>query len=455
MRTAHPIAFALALLSSSAFAQGAPTPTPNSFYEGQTYQSPGAAAPAAAPAAATVPTTVRELATRASVPAFFAAQNTSAQTRTAHFARVAITKIGVAIPNWYVSPRSVNTTNPGETGTGGTMTATASIEYPAGTFHQVTFAGSASGTVASGLTLTSDQIAVAIPKGALFFVRLHIADPAGIPLNYFAVAPVSGEPQTIGASPYDVIQSGASAVPDMTMTGTVTPTSGEAGISLFPVAIFGPSSAPAVCIHADSRGAGIRASTFGDYDNGNVAMKVGPSLAYINEAVPGETTHDATASYTQRLALVKYCTADVVEYGINDFYLPAVTGGTVPSATTVLGYAQSFVNLIQGAAPNNPIVALTLPPVSTSTDGFATTTNQTTNAGTNGPRSTYNFDLRLGQLSGVVGIWDITAAVESGGASGSGIWLPYMPIGDGLHESLYANLAEMPTEDTTLLTGAN
>ena len=392
-----------------------------------------------------VGTYLGEVATRASVPAFVTTSNSSAQTRTAHFARTNITTIGIGIPNWYVQARSTSST-PGETAIAGTLTATASIEYPAGTFHQLTFSGAVQGAVSAGGTLLSDQISVTIPKGALFFVRMHLANSAGIALNYYALAPAAGEPTTLGTSSYDVIDAGTN-IADATMGGTITPASGQSGITLFPVAIIGQTNQPAICIHGDSRSVGLRASTFGDFDNGNVAMRVGPRYAYINLGVPGETTADANASYTRRLALTGYCTGDVIEYGINDIYISGA------SAATTLSNVQAMVNAISASYPSHPIVAETLGPVSTSTDGFATTTNQTTNASVNPARTAYNFDVRSGQLTGIVEFWDITPAIESGGTAGSGVWLPYMPLTDGLHESLYGNLAELQYEDLTPFAG--
>ena len=86
---------------------------------------------------------------------------------------------------------------------------TASIEYPAGTFTQVKFGGSATGTVPSGGILTSDSVSVTIPKGATFYVRRYHVAPTNVGIYTGGIDIPGG----------DALHYGASGIADQTMGG--------------------------------------------------------------------------------------------------------------------------------------------------------------------------------------------------------------------------------------------
>ena len=185
-------------------------------------------------------------------------------------------------------------------------TVTAAVEYPAGTFTRITFGGATSGTIPDKSVLVSDEVAVAIPKGAHFFVRMHLVNANGVPDTYYTTTT-----SAVNNGPNDAATFGTN-VADQTMGGTVAAT--VAGVVVFPSAIVGPSNAPAVCLHADSRGAGIHPAP-ASLDNGNSLIAVGEVFPYINLEMPGETAAQAVASYAVRASLEQFCTADVMAYG--------------------------------------------------------------------------------------------------------------------------------------------
>ena len=398
-----------------------------------------------ATAAATAPTTtVREVATRAwtSIDAFPGSAGNSVQTRTEHVARVAITKLAIAAPNFWVhqsfqgtpgAPLAADTGNQ-EYGFGATSTVTAAVEYPAGTFTRITFGGATSGTIPDKSVLVSDEVAVTIPKGAHFFVRMHLVNVNGVPDTYYTTTT-----SAVNYGPNDAATFGTN-VSDQTMGGTVAAT--VAGVVVFPSAIVGPSNAPAVCLHADSRGAGIHPAP-ASLDNGNSLIAVGEVFPYINLEMPGETAAQAVASYAVRASLEQFCTADVMAYGINDLY-----GGATPAALEA-----SVDTMTAGwQALGHPVVLETLPPETTSTDGWTTSTNQT-KASWDANRVAYDAWVRSYSATGQTGMWDVAGAVMSGFESG--VWLPTFPQSDGVHETFMANAIEATVERPADLSGNN
>lgn len=101
--------------------------------------------------------------------------NTTQNLRSAHFneSGVSLTAVKVIYCGWYTD--LVN-----ETANANAYTVTASIEYPAATFTQVTWdTGSTSKSIGTGLNVLSDSIAVAIPAGAQFWVRTFVSVTSG------------------------------------------------------------------------------------------------------------------------------------------------------------------------------------------------------------------------------------------------------------------------------------
>lgn len=354
------------------------------------------------------------IATRSYVPTDNTSSNNSLNSRTTHFARTDIKSVQIVIPNFYTKGGIP------ETGIGGPATVTACLEYPAGTYIPFKFSGSTTGTIPNGGILTSDSLSISIPFGAEFFTRIHILNSAGIVWTQFSAASafMSTDAMNFGNN-----------VTDESCSGTISDTFTQ--IKFFPLAIVGPTTRPSACLYGDSRqsGYGDTADAWGD--TGEFARSIGPAYAYINLGTYGDTvsTFLGTGSATNRLAMAQYCTQVFEEYGINDLSI----GKT---AAELEGYTNQFIALF----PGKEVWVATLPPETTSTDGWATTTNQTA-ASNNTDRINFNTAVRGGNsIVGARGYVEESGVVESG--FNSGLWCAPSCTADGVHENIQSAVHE-------------
>lgn len=354
-------------------------------------------------AASVVATTLRNVATRASICNSFNGANKQTMSRSRHITRSPITSLKLLFGNWRCDLAA------GEVGSGAATTYTASIEYPAGTFTQVKFGGATSIAVADLGEVISDDVIVAIPNNAQFWVRTWTNNSAGILYIGKPEATSFGEAMEFGAT-----------TPDKTMAGTLT--AGGAGI-VTPYAILAQSSRPSVFAWGDSRVLGQSDSYTGcvSNDQGILARSIGPSMAYINCGIPADRTEVIKTSYAKRVSLAtRFCTDAVVALGINDINQYSRTAAAVYPELQTLWAA---------VAPLS-VFACTLNPVSTSTDAYATTANQTTSS-VNAQRVLLNNMIR--ESISVGGVFDMADVVET--ARDSGIWKAPGYTSDGLHEN--------------------
>ena len=295
-----------------------------------------------------------QVATRAQIPNGLSPVGCNEfQSRSMHCARQDIASLQLVLPNFTVAAGS------GETPTGGPGLYRASVEYPAGRFAQARFGGEVTGRVANGATVTTDPVPVAIPDGATFWVRLWYRGSRFAFSHY-----------TVGlgqVARYDALAFGPSAE-DLTMGGLVTTT--DIVAYAYPAAIIARSVAPSVCLFGDSRVFGLTDVRDGDgADGGELARSVGPRYAYIGMGVSGDTAIGTLGETANRAALGRYCSAVVVQSGIND----VVAGATAES----IAVARARIGeLFQGAA----VFGTTLAPWTASSDGWATEVNQTATA---------------------------------------------------------------------------
>lgn len=329
---------------------------------------------------------------------------TQSMNRTRHIARDAITSVQLMFANWYQRELAV----------GNTATITASVEYPAGTFTQVLFSGIAAGSIANGGQILSDAASVSIPDGATFFVRSHFTCASGFPYNLNS-DPANG----------DVIAYAVSGLADKTMSNPMPANAGTLGYA--PMAIIGMTSKASVLLIGDSRCAGFSdVATGTSGDSGEIARSVGPARAYINSGCFTETPAQYITTHTQRAALWPYCSHVVSNYAINSLV------GSVTAADIYAGLAS-----IRGYFAGKPFYQTTIPPGTTSSDGWATTVNQTVTA-YNAARITLNALIRANS-NGFDGWFEVADVVET--ARDSGIWLAPGYTPDGVHDTNTANLA--------------
>jgi lysophospholipase L1-like esterase len=347
--------------------------------------------------------------------------NVTTFSRTPHVLKSAVSALSIVLPGWYVN---------GQTETAAASASwTASIEYPANTFVQVTFGGSTTGTIANGGNLVSDMMPVSIPKGAKFWVRLFQNAPSkAIYFNYYA-----GDGTAYFTSP----------ATDLTMS-TAAISSGALSASIFastttPIAILGMSTDPAIGIFGDSIAVG-RGDTAdaGVPLQGHLGRAFGANYAEGNMGISGDTMATFLAGNAKRMSLAQYFTHFAINMGIND-----VTGGA--SAATVATNTNALVALFGG----KPVALCTLAPKTTSTDSWATTANQTVTA-SEATRVTENTR-RLAGVPGVKAIYDVNPAVESVASPESGLWKAPSYTADGTHPAVAAYKAEAAAINPALL----
>lgn len=347
---------------------------------------------------------IGQVATHCFLPTSFSAPNKQAMSRTRHVAQSPICGAQLAFANFQGA----------EIATGAAATITASIEYPAGTFTQVKFGGSTSGSIADGSFIISDPVAVLIPEGAAFFVRAYYTNTAGIVYTATAHNTALGEAMTYGAS----------GVVDQTMGGTVTATVG--GLGFGPIAILGLTVKPSILIVGDSRGAGQNDSTSGSTsDVGEIARSL-TGLAYMNLAVPGDKAQTFLTT-SKRAIFGSFASHVICEYGINDL-----------NASRTAAQLLADIQVIRALFPNKKFYQSTVAPYSSSTDAWATTVNQTPGA-SNAQRIVFNNAVRA-IPSGFAGYFEVADTVES--ARDGGVWKVGF-TSDGIHAtpSGYAAIA--------------
>lgn len=364
------------------------------------------------------PTYIGQLATRCIIPdlVFDNTTSFSFNARTYHYARDNITSLQLLFPGWAV------TAGTGEVNITASYTVAASIEFPAGTFYQILFSGSATGTVGVGATLISDvNKNVCIPNGSKFFVRMFftgryspLLQPGGGAAS-FILDVANGDATDNGGS-------------NLTLSGTITDTGG--GTFVPPCAIIGPTTKPSIGLVGDSRmvGFGAAAPTANVGDTGEAAITLGPKFAYINTGVYGDTiasyVASAGAASAKRRALLAYCSHIVNEYGVNDVVDAAMTAATLTADTNTL---YGFTGIV-----GKPIFQHTLMGESTSTNAWATTAAQTT-VTQNSVLNTFNATVRTGGLP-YTGYHDVVIPIAT--SATSGIWNAPSFTTDGIHCTL-------------------
>jgi hypothetical protein len=323
---------------------------------------------------------------------------THANVRAGHYARTDITQLKIVLFNYY---------GIGELAPGATMGVTASVEYPRGTFTQILFSGSSSGTVPDGGTLFSDYVTISIPNGERFWIRLHQTCSAG--LVYIST------PTYVDAKDWMMGDAYQNSATDLTMTGEITP---DEGTLAYYAGVIAPMTADSVLVLGDSNGMGVTDVLDTTGNLGSIARSIGPQFGYFNASMPGDTASNFVSNHTQRALLIPYCTTVYVIYGTNDIFAS-------DSAATIEGHLTSIYSLCSGKRVKQTTI---VPRTTDVVDAWTTTGNQTVLAGES-VRATLNSDLRS-TFGPPGGICDIAAAVE---ISTKWIVSPVISTTDGIH----------------------
>ena len=234
------------------------------------------------------------------------------------------------------------------------------VEYPAGTYTDVTFSGSTSATMADGLAqLVSDPVNVAIPRGAQIWINTHTTG-AGVIANNYGYRSAVGDKFAIGAT-----------TPDMTHSSAWT---GTGGFCYGPTAIIAPTRRTSVAVVADSRGEGA-GDPGGQFASshyvGEIVPTVAPLFGTLDLSRSSSTAYEAVAGgFAKRGTYLQYVSHAINELGIND------VKAAIRTAAQLLADRQWFAT----SWPNVKWWQTTMSPNTTSTTPITALTSSGTTA---------------------------------------------------------------------------
>ena len=324
-------------------------------------------------------------------------------------------------PTTYGTP---DTNNPDD------ITIKASIESSGGTIYPLKFKGSDSVTLKGGAIIETDELGFDFSKGDTFWVRTYVSvDTLGkkYPTGLESVA---GNTYGEGKTATDITVSG-------------TPTVG-ACTGYHPIAILGKGlNSLSILLSGDSRFANLYTATSDTISNTGAYAGIALSKANIPYGVIAKIT-ERVSSFTSngnkksRITLSKYFDSVLVNYGIND---------TNQGGESVASVQASLIKLWNIYINRGlKVYQCTIPPHTTSTDSWVTTTNQTFySAYNNAIRIAINDWIRTKPypLSDYFDVADVTETSRN-----SGIWKAGL-TNDGLHENSAGMLVSATAIDTS------
>lgn len=360
------------------------------------------------------------VATKCVAPTHSDLTNKQILSRTPHRALENLSAVSVAWANWWCRATGAGEAGlseaAGYAGADTTQSIQAVIEYPAGTVHaRVNFSGSFSGSILERATIWG-AATVSIPEGATFWIQSRMESAAGIVYS-----------DEGGGITGEAAQYAPSGVPALTTSGAISiPTNTLAGQAARPLAIVGLTAKPTFALITDSRGVGpisrsgssLSDSAMdaaddlyqgrGEFERGLIREFGTLRLGCVGEQISTVISGGAFgARYTERAKLLAYTSDRIVNLGINDTNV----GGRL--ATAVAADHATLYGLAGGRC-----YTATLPPVTTSTDNWATVANQgIANPAREAERVAFNGLARRG-IAGASGFVEIADAVESSRDSG-------------------------------------
>lgn len=326
--------------------------------------------------------------------------NKQTQCRSAHVASEDLTSIRVCFAGFS------NGGNVGgnitDTGIGAATTITAGIEYN-GTFVQLKFSGSNSGTIPDAGTVWSDYATISIPAGSTFWVRNLRTNPNGIFFNGW-------QNSTLG----EATEVAASGLTDKTLSGTITD-SGN-GWSVPPLAIVGMTRNASVVIIGDSLSAGTGDSEAASHDGKIGVIARSLTVPFVNIGRGSSTASGWATQAAGANAVIQKGSHLIMVLGSND-----INGGQTSSQ--VIASIQSVAAL---ARSGQKVYCCTMLPRQSvaSDDDWATLAGQHVDTTFDLQRVPFNTAARAG-ISGTTGTYDIALGLES--SLNSGKWIAATP----------------------------
>lgn len=319
-----------------------------------------------------------------------------------------VTKLRAYFANWFA-----NATN--EQNGYNSITITAALEYPAGTFTPILFGGAASKAIAAtDLTVESDELTgLSIPAGAQFWMRTYVSVSAGQKwVQGYLIRTTKGEAADFSTGS------------DKTQGGTITnatATSSRRGYGPVAVKATGFSGTPVARAFAAVGDSIIMGSTDGNYsahDNtGYFGRACDSFYPVINLGIAGTSAfNNLPANFSRRADLMSRIgiTHVFCDWSIND-----ITANRTSAQLSADGAA--IAAGFKGSVAGVKVVWATIGPKTTSTDGWKTTANQSDalTGGKQAQRISFNALLRSG-ISGIDYVFDAADVMET--ARDSGIW---------------------------------
>ena len=271
---------------------------------------------------------------------------TQSLSRSHHRVTENITAIQIIFGNYYAHQGTESEMAPGAA-----TPIEAVIEYPLGSCHAFHFNGSfGGGTIANRGQLATDLLPISIPAGSDIWLWEYRTNAAGVMVsngnnNVRDTVTGGGEYINVGASVANPLLDGNSDCSSWTKP--------KGSGAYYPDAIVGPTVNHSYCLQGDSRlnGYGNNAANQSLDANdtvGAVDPWLNPYYSTLKIALGGDAAfhfsnnHATKTVTTNRLALWRYCSGLIVEYGGNDIFQKGSSLSTLEKdLRTIYGFARS------------------------------------------------------------------------------------------------------------------
>lgn len=346
--------------------------------------------------------------------------NKQAMSRSYHKSSVDITALQIIWAHWAFG----GTAGSFEVGHGTDAWLTASIEYPAGTFTQVTFppayqatgatvalmpiVSTTAATVAGG-NVTSDAMSVTIPANTGFWIRTWYDSTRGGAQAGGGIYYVANIRDSANG---DLLKVAASGVADQTMSGTIVHNASTAYLP--PIAIIGTTTKAAAIIVGDSIAYSQNGASADPLNsrNGTIATAFPTDLPFLNLSSPGLKAGNCLTASPNRQELYSYGSSMYNNLGIND-----TTGATAAD----IAASNTAIAAVFPARTRKYLCTLT-PRTSSATDNWTTTSGQTAHGSTPTLYQPYNVLVRAG-VSGYTDYIEQTHGVLEAAPDDSGLYV--------------------------------